>query len=103
MYANKKWYASRKLWVALGAAIVPVLNGQFGWGLDPEAFVVGALAVVSYITGQAFVDVQTVKQEGQAFTRIKAAEAEVFVRQNTGVPGTTAPASEVGFVPEIVE
>ena len=83
MYVSKKWYASRKLWIAVATGATAILNEVFGWGLSSEALVPLVLGAVAYITGQTFVDVQTVKQEGEAFKVIKDAEASVFVKQAT--------------------
>lgn len=46
MSTEKPFWASKKFWLTICAALVPVINSKFGVGLDPEtvATVVAALA-----------------------------------------------------------
>ena len=40
---------SRKLWLALFAAIFPVLNIQFGWGFDEDVVIKVFVGLLSFV------------------------------------------------------
>lgn len=49
---------SRKFWLAIVGAILPVLNEQFGIGLEPNEVMAAIGAIVAFIGGEAYVDGQ---------------------------------------------
>ena len=53
---KKKWYQSRKFWVAVVAAVVVALNTHYGWALEPEAIMVILSPFLIYIGVQGVVD-----------------------------------------------
>lgn len=50
---------SRKLWMAIFGALLPVLNQEFNLGLNTDTVIASAGAIVAYILGQAHVDAKT--------------------------------------------
>ena len=48
---------SRKLWLALFAAVFPVLNQFFGWGLDQEVVVKAFTALMGWVLVEGVADV----------------------------------------------
>lgn len=58
----KKRLVSRKLWVALLAAVLPLVAQYLGGDIElAEALKLSAGVSVSYILGQGFVDAQAAK------------------------------------------
>ena len=58
----KKRLVSRKLWVALLAAVLPLVAQYLGGDIElAEALKLSAGVAVSYILGQGFVDAQAAK------------------------------------------
>jgi hypothetical protein len=47
---------SRKLWMAIFGALLPIINEEFGLGLNTETIIASVGAIVVYIAGQAHVD-----------------------------------------------
>lgn len=80
MYTAKRWFQSRKFWLAVAAAGTAFANEAFGWGLEVEQVGAVLIPVVAYIFGQSFVDVQQVKQEGETLRIIKEGEVEAVLR-----------------------
>lgn len=59
----KRRLTSRKLWVALLAATLPILASYLGGDIElAEALKLSAGVAVSYILGQGYVDGQAAKQ-----------------------------------------
>lgn len=52
---------SRKLWMAIFGALLPVLNQYFNLGLNTDTVIASAGAIVAYIIGQAHVDAKVVQ------------------------------------------
>jgi hypothetical protein len=50
---------SRKLWMAIFGALLPVINQEFNLGLNTDTIIASAGAIVAYIIGQAHVDAKT--------------------------------------------
>lgn len=57
---------SRKLWMALLAAILPIINTEFSLGLDTSSIIAVIGAIATYILGQAHVDGKRVQNGGTA-------------------------------------
>jgi uncharacterized membrane protein (DUF441 family) len=55
---------SRKLWMALLAAILPVINTEFGLGLDTNSILAVIGVIATYILGQSHVDAKKVQNGG---------------------------------------
>jgi hypothetical protein len=55
---------SRKLWMALLAAILPIINTEFGLGLDTNSVLAVIGVIATYILGQAHVDGKKQEQKG---------------------------------------
>jgi uncharacterized membrane protein len=55
---------SRKFWVAIVGALVPVISEAFGLDLDPEAIMSIAGIVIGYVLGQGYVDGQAANGTG---------------------------------------
>ena len=47
---------SRKLWLALAAAVFPVLNQELGWGLDEDVVMKFILGLFSFIFVEGVAD-----------------------------------------------
>jgi len=47
---------SRKLWMSVFAALLPIINEEFNLGLNTETVIASVGAIVAYILGQAHVD-----------------------------------------------
>jgi hypothetical protein len=47
---------SRKLWMAIFGALLPIINQEFNLGLNTDTIIASAGAIVAYIIGQAHVD-----------------------------------------------
>ncbi len=52
---------SRKLWMAIVAAVIVVLNDGLGLGLPTDAIMTVAAIAISYILGQGAVDIAMIK------------------------------------------
>ncbi len=78
MYTQKKWFASRKLWVAVLASGVTFGNAYFDLGLDAQQVILAVSPIIAYVLGQSAVDSSVVKAEGEALNTIKRAEADVY-------------------------
>ncbi len=52
---------SRKLWLAVVAAVLVVLNEGLGWGIDSEAVLGFAGIIIAYLLGQGYVDGQAAR------------------------------------------
>lgn len=55
---------SRKLWMALLAAVLPIINTEFALGLDTTTIVASIGAIITYILGQAHVDAKKEQNGG---------------------------------------
>ena len=51
--AINSFLKSRRFWVGVAAIAVPILNAKFGWGINEESFVAGAIVVVGWILGES--------------------------------------------------
>lgn len=49
-------FKSRKFWMAIFAAVLPVVNSQFDIGLDTDAVIAAVAALVAFILGESHVD-----------------------------------------------
>lgn len=52
----KPFYRSKKWWTAILAAVIPVLNHAFGWGIDAEELILIVLPLIGYVLGEAWTD-----------------------------------------------
>jgi hypothetical protein len=55
---------SRKLWMALLAAILPIINTEFALGLDTNSILAVIGVIATYILGQAHVDAKRAENGG---------------------------------------
>ncbi len=54
----KRKLMSRKLWLAIVAALIPILNEHFGWQIPTDALLAVLAPILAYILGEAYVDGQ---------------------------------------------
>lgn len=47
---------SRKLWMAIFGALLPIINEEFNLGLNTDTVIASVGAIIAYIIGQAHVD-----------------------------------------------
>jgi hypothetical protein len=62
---------SRKLWMAIFGALLPVINQEFNLGLNTDTIIASAGAIVAYIIGQAHVDAKTAQNGGASNVNTK--------------------------------
>ena len=53
---DKKFYHSKKFWMAIVGALVPAVNGIFGLGLDLATIAPIVGSIMSYVVGQGVAD-----------------------------------------------
>ena len=53
---HKPWYRSKKWWTSVVAAVVPLLNSRFGWGLEAQELAAIVLPLIAYTLGEAWTD-----------------------------------------------
>lgn len=53
---NKSFWQSKKWWMAIIAALIPVIGRAMGWELNTEEILAIVSPIVAYILAQAFVD-----------------------------------------------
>lgn len=58
---------SRKLWMAIFGALLPIINEQFNLGLNSETVIASVGAIVVYIAGQAHVDSKKVGNDNAQY------------------------------------
>jgi hypothetical protein len=51
---------SRKLWMAIFGALLPIINEEFNLGLNTDTVIASVVAIVGYVLGQAHVDAKKV-------------------------------------------
>lgn len=56
----KRKLLSRKFWLAIIAAVLPVLNETFAWEIPTEALLVVLAPVLAYIFGESYIDAKRV-------------------------------------------
>lgn len=52
---------SRKLWMAIFGALLPIINEEFNLGLNADTVIASVVAIVGYVLGQAHVDAKKVE------------------------------------------
>ena len=55
LYTRPFW-KSKKWWVAIIAALIPIANSAFGFNLDPTELTLIILPLIGYIFGEAWTD-----------------------------------------------
>ncbi|RJQ10624.1 MAG: hypothetical protein C4551_02320 [Bacillota bacterium] len=60
----KEKLTSRKFWMAVLGALLPVLNSEFGWNLPVEAILSVAAVIIGYILVEGNIDAKRVANEG---------------------------------------
>ena len=53
---HKPWYRSKKWYTAMLAAIIPILNNRFGFGLETQELLAIVLPMIAYVLGEAWTD-----------------------------------------------
>ncbi len=53
---HKPWFLSKKVWMTLLAAIIPIFNNRFGWGLETEELAAAIAAIIVYVAAEAGTD-----------------------------------------------
>jgi len=56
---GKRWFASRKFWLAVGSAMSIGLADAYGYELDPETIATIAGIVIAWIVRQGATDAET--------------------------------------------
>lgn len=62
---------SRKLWMAIFGALLPIINEQFNLGLNTDTVIASVGAIIMYILGQAHVDATSQKNGGSTDAQYK--------------------------------
>jgi hypothetical protein len=53
---RKPFWLMKKFWMAIVAALVPIVNYYMGLGLDPEAVALIIIPLIAFIFGEAWTD-----------------------------------------------